>query len=120
MSPISGISSSLPGILPDLGLKAPAATPLPGATDGTLPQVVAPAQPASGDSFASMLGRMVSDINNQQLSATQSVNALQGGQNVPLHQAVISMEEASVSFQLMVEVRNRLLDAYQEIMRMQI
>ena len=42
-----------------------------------------------------------------------------GGQNVPLHQAVIGMEEANVSFQLMVEVRNRLLEAYQEVMKMQ-
>jgi flagellar hook-basal body complex protein FliE len=33
---------------------------------------------------------------------------------------MISMEEASVSFQLMVEVRNRLLDSYQELMRMQV
>jgi flagellar hook-basal body complex protein FliE len=39
---------------------------------------------------------------------------------VSLHQAMIAMEEASVSFQLMVEVRNRLLESYQELMRMQI
>jgi flagellar hook-basal body complex protein FliE len=67
-----------------------------------------------------MLGKMVSEVNNDQNTATQAVSALQSGQNIPLHQAVISMEEANVSFQLMVEVRNRLLDAYQEIMRMQI
>jgi flagellar hook-basal body complex protein FliE len=42
------------------------------------------------------------------------------GQNIPLHQAMLSVEEASVSFQLMVEVRNKLLDSYQELMRMQI
>lgn len=75
---------------------------------------------STGDTFASMLGKMVSDVNNQQVSAAHTVDALQGGQNVPLHQAVIAMEEANVSFQLMVEVRNRLLDAYQEIMRMQV
>jgi len=63
---------------------------------------------------------MVSDINTQQNTATQTVTALQSGQNVPLHQAVIAMEEANVSFQLMVEVRNRLLDAYKEITSMQI
>ena len=45
---------------------------------------------------------------------------LMSGKNVSLHQAMISMEEASVSFQMMVEVRNKLLDSYQEIMRMQI
>lgn len=76
-------------------------------------------QPAS-DSFSTMLGQMVSEVNAQQTASTQAVSALQSGQNVPLHQAVIAMEEANVSFQLMVEVRNRLLDAYQEIMRMQV
>ena len=55
-----------------------------------------------------------------QASARVERVVAQSGQNVPLHQAVISMEEASVSFQLMVEVRNRLMDSYQEIMRMQI
>jgi flagellar hook-basal body complex protein FliE len=45
---------------------------------------------------------------------------LLSGKNVSLHQAVISMEEASVSFQMMVQVRNKLLDSYQELMRMQV
>jgi flagellar hook-basal body complex protein FliE len=76
--------------------------------------------PPAGDSFASLLGKMVTDVSAQQSDALQSLRAVQGGQNVPLHQAVIGMEEASVSFQLMVEVRNRLLESYQEIMRMQI
>ena len=75
---------------------------------------------SSGDSFAGMLGKMVSDVNAKQFAAADTVAALQAGQNVPLHQAVIAMEEASVSFQLMVEVRNKLLESYQEIMRMQI
>ncbi|HEX4342871.1 MAG TPA: flagellar hook-basal body complex protein FliE [Verrucomicrobiae bacterium] len=72
------------------------------------------------DSFASMFGRMVEEVNAKQNVATNSVNALQSGQSVPLHQTVIAMEEASVSFQLMVEVRNRLLESYQEVMRMQV
>jgi flagellar hook-basal body complex protein FliE len=67
-----------------------------------------------------MLGQFVSDVNSQQAASAQTVGALQSGQNVPLHKAVIAMEEANVSFQLMVEVRNRLLDSYQEIMRMQV
>ena len=67
-----------------------------------------------------MLSQMVNDVNSKQNVSAQAVSALQSGQSVPLHQAVIAMEEANVSFQLMVEVRNRLLDAYQEIMRMQV
>ena len=80
---------------------------------------ISSAQPSS-DSFAGMLGKMVSEVNAKQHAAGEAVAGLQAGQNVPLHQAVIAMEEASVSFQLMVEVRNKLLEAYQEVMRMQI
>ena len=118
MSPISAIPPSMSGLMPRLDMITPGLKPeMP--TEIGKAQPLAPAQP-SGDSFATMLGRMVSDVNAQQANATQTVGALQGGQNVPLHQAVISMEEANVSFQLMVEVRNRLLESYQEIMRMQI
>ncbi len=106
--------------MPGMDMMSPKVAPLPAPSELGKPQEIAPGQPAGGDSFASMLGRMVSDINSQQNVATQAVNALQSGQNVPLHQAVIAMEEANVSFQLMVEVRNRLLESYQEIMRMQI
>jgi flagellar hook-basal body complex protein FliE len=71
-------------------------------------------------SFSSVLGQMVQDVNSKQIAASQTLQDLQSGQNVSLHQTMIAMEEASVSFQLMVEVRNRLLDSYQEIMRMQV
>jgi len=77
------------------------------------------AQPADA-SFSSVLGQMVQDVNAKQNIATQSLQDLQSGQNVSLHQTMIAMEEANVSFQLMVEVRNHLLDSYQEIMRMQV
>jgi flagellar hook-basal body complex protein FliE len=71
-------------------------------------------------SFSSVLGQMVQDVNAKQNVAGQALQDLQSGQNVSLHQTMIAMEEASVSFQLMVEVRNRLLESYQEIMRMQV
>ena len=48
------------------------------------------------------------------------VTGLLSGEDIPLHRAVIAMEEAGVAFQLMVEVRNRLLEGYQELMRMQV
>ena len=76
------------------------------------------AQPAY--SFQNLLGNFVQDVNDKQAAAGDAVNGLLSGKNVSLHQAMISMEEASVSFQLMVEVRNKLLDSYQELMRMQV
>ena len=113
MSPLSSIPAYSSGLLPQLDR-------LPGSADTTAtPSVLPAAAPAEGNSFSSLLGQMVSEVNAQQQTAAQSVGALQSGGNVPLHQAVISMEEANVSFQLMVEVRNRLLESYQEIMRMQ-
>src|SRR6266404_3465726 len=78
---------------------------------------IAPAQ-APG-SFGEMLGRLVNDVNSKQVAAGDAVSGLLSGQKVSLHQAMISMEEASVAFQLMVEVRNKLLESYQELMRMQ-
>ena len=121
--PISAINPAANGAA-SLSVAMPEATPLPSTRiempeELSEPLSTASASPSS-DSFASMLGKMVSDVNAQQKISAQAVSALQSGQNVPLHQAVIAMEEANVSFQLMVEVRNRLMDAYQEIMRMQI
>ena len=74
----------------------------------------------TGNSFSTVLGQMVGDVTAKQSAASDAVSGLLSGQNVPLHQAVIAMEEASVSFQLMVEVRNKLLESYQELMRMQV
>jgi len=123
MFPLSAIPSSLPVSSLTPGM-APEATPLPatpeirpGTLEGT--QGIAAPQPAS-DSFANLLGKMVDEVNTRQQAATDAVGQLQSGGNVSLHQTVIAMEEANVSFQLMVEVRNRLLESYQEIMRMQV
>jgi len=97
-----------PGLPP---VTAPAGTP------GAAP--AGPTSPAA-DPFGQLLQQFVSEVNQHQQVAAQTVQALQQGQPVPLHQAIIAMEEASVSFQLMVEVRNKLLEAYQELMRLQI
>jgi flagellar hook-basal body complex protein FliE len=110
------------GIMPGSDVVRPNALPMPGVDAPTpldQPGQVTPGQPAS-ESFGNVLGRFVSDVNAKQNAASQAVDGLQSGQGVPLHQAVIAMEEANVSFQLMVEVRNKLLDSYQELMRMQI
>ena len=63
---------------------------------------------------------MVNEVGAKQAAAGDAVNGVLSGQNVSLHQAMIAMQEANVSFQLMVEVRNKLMESYQELMRMQI
>jgi flagellar hook-basal body complex protein FliE len=79
-----------------------------------------PVTSTPGASFGQMLDQFVGEVNSRQTAAGASLNGLLSGQNVSLHQTMIAMEEASVSFQLMVEVRNKLLDAYHELMRMQV
>src|SRR5260221_59467 len=117
------LSASVPGIssllkpVQDLVAKAPTAAELSSLKGmggaGT-------AASNSSGSFSDMLGGMVTEINGKQIEAGDAVQGLLSGDKVSLHQAMIAMEEASVSFQLMVEVRNKLLESYQEIMRMQI
>jgi len=136
MDPLSMIRQFAPGIeklpMPKGGQDATAGQPIP----ATELQKLGPSSAATsaisaastqslagigggGDSFSNLLGNLVQDVNSKQQASAQAVNGLMTGQNVSLHQAMISMEEANVSFQLMVEVRNKLLDSYQELMRMQ-
>ena len=85
------------------------------------PEIAQPiGQTQTGGTFQNLLGDFVNEVSQKQAAAGDAVNGLLSGKNVSLHQAMISMEEASVSFQMMVEVRNKLLDSYQELMRMQI
>jgi flagellar hook-basal body complex protein FliE len=79
---------------------------------------IAPTGGTMGGNFEGTLGRLVADVANKDVAAKEAVSGLTSG--APLHQAMIAMEEASVSFQLMVEVRNKLLESYQELMRMQV
>ena len=73
----------------------------------------------AGSAFSDMVGKLVSDVSVKQAQAGQAWQGVLSGQGVQLHQAVIASEEAAVSFQLMVEVRNKLLESFQELMRMQ-
>ena len=87
---------------------------------GILPLSPDRVEGAPATSFDGLLKAFVGEVNDKQVAARDAVHGLLSGQNVSLHQAMIGMEEAAVSFQLMVEVRNKLLESYQELMRMQI
>ena len=84
------------------------------------PQAVTGPQAVQGAGFGDVLNQFVGEVNSKQMASTQAVNDLLSGKDVPLHQAMIAMQEAGVAFQLMVEVRNKLLEGYQELMRMQV
>ena len=77
-------------------------------------------QAVQGVAFGDVLNQFVSEVNDKQIASGQAVNDLLSGKDIPLHQAMIAMQEAGVAFQLMVEVRNKLLEGYKELMRMQV
>ena len=59
-------------------------------------------------------------MNTSLIEADNEVRKLAAGEVASLHEVMIHMEETKLSFQLLAQVRNRLLDAYQEVMRMQV
>lgn len=70
--------------------------------------------------FMGSLKEAIGQINDAQTGASRAVDALVTGQSTNIHQTMVAMQQADVSFQLMMQVRNKLVTAYEEIQRMQI
>jgi flagellar hook-basal body complex protein FliE len=74
-----------------------------------------------GKSFGEILKSAIGEVNQLQKEADQAIQELAAGKgNQNIHQTMIALEKAEVSFQLMMQVRNKIIAAYEEIMRMQI
>jgi flagellar hook-basal body complex protein FliE len=94
----------------------------PVSATAALPELASAAPPAtatSGD-FATWLTQQLGELNSQLTQASSEVRELAVGGNVSVHQVMIDLEKAKLSLQLMVQVRNKLLEAYQNIMQMQV
>ncbi len=76
---------------------------------------------ASGErsSFSELLGRTIEDVNRLQSDAAQKAEAFERGDpNLDIASVMIAIQKASLSFQAVTQVRNRLVSAYQDIMNM--
>ncbi len=74
----------------------------------------------SGGSFSSLVKGFLESTDQRQQVAQQSIQDAVRGEDVQLHDVVLQLAEADLALKLMMEVRNRLISAYQEISRMQI
>jgi len=72
------------------------------------------------ESFEKVLIESVNKVNGLQLEADQQIEALSKGEQKDIHKTMISMEKAAISFELMMQVRNKIISAYDEIRRMPI
>jgi flagellar hook-basal body complex protein FliE len=75
--------------------------------------------PAKPD-FSDLVKDFAHDVNNMQFKAGAAVDDLVTGKAADVHQVMVAVEEAGIALDLMLEVRNRVLEGYQELIRMQV
>ena len=86
-----------------------------------IPSIATPsAQSAGGSPFQNVLADAIQKVEAFQTNADQSVNRFLSGEGEELHQVALKTQQADLSFQLFIQVRNKVVSAYQEVMRMQI
>jgi flagellar hook-basal body complex protein FliE len=74
----------------------------------------------TGESFGDFLKNSLTEVNNMQQVANKSMEALASGKEQSLHEVMMAVEKADIAFKTMNQVRGKVIEAYKEIMRMQI
>jgi flagellar hook-basal body complex protein FliE len=93
----------------------PRFTPLDRALDS-----FAPGEAEHGPSFADTLARVVGDTHQMQEDASALIGRFVRGEPVELHQVMAASEEAGIALEFLVEMRNKLTDAYRTVMNVQV
>jgi flagellar hook-basal body complex protein FliE len=101
-APINNIGRLIPAFLGQI----PAGPPL--------------ADKEGGGHFTELLEQMIGSVNNFQNEAAQAQQLAATGEAADLHQVMIAVEEAGITMDLLLEIRNRLVDAYQSLTQMPI
>lgn len=70
--------------------------------------------------FSAWMEKQIGNVNDKIIESDRQLQGLALGETNNLHQVMLSLEDSKMSFQLAVQVRNRLLEAYQDILRMQV
>ena len=83
---------------------------------GATPPV--PTRPKETPAFGDMFNSFLKDVNSMQVKADQSIQKMVSGEIKDVHQVMLAVGEAKVAFNLLLEIRNKTMEAYQEVMRM--
>jgi len=73
-----------------------------------------------GSSFGSTLKQAIQSVDSLQKDSDLKMQQLATGQNTNIHETMIAAEKADIALRMMVQVRNKMIEAYQEMMRMQV
>ncbi|HRK01180.1 MAG TPA: flagellar hook-basal body complex protein FliE [Oligoflexia bacterium] len=86
----------------------------------TNPSIGAEAPTPGAHSFSEMLHKSFEKVNEIQNQADTAVKEMVAGRNKNIHETMLLMEKADMSFRMLMQVRNKVLEAYREVMRMQV
>ncbi len=89
-------------------------------SQGTLPAKVQKAPSGDDRSFADTLKRFIAEVDGQLKEADSMMRDFAVGKRADLHNVMIQTQKADLSLRLLLKIRNKLVEAYQEIMRMQV
>lgn len=112
--------SALSMIAPDLAITRLAHAPEDGVGPPAAASPVAPGGAAGLPSFGTVLRQQLGELDQTMKAAQGQSLRLAAGQADSLHQVMISLEQARIAFQLALQVRNRVMEALQEVQRMQL
>jgi flagellar hook-basal body complex protein FliE len=97
-----------------ISINPPALTPVSPAESSPF----APAQSAGASSFHDVLSGAIGEVESARSSADQSVSRFLSGEGDDLHSTILASQRADLEFQMFLQVRNKVVSAYQEVMRM--
>ncbi len=81
--------------------------------------IAKPKEIQSHESFGKMLVHSLNEVNQLKLNADEAVSDLAVGEQKDIHQTMIALEKADIAFQLLMQIRNKIVAAYETVMRMQ-
>lgn len=74
----------------------------------------------NGTSFSNVLSDAISKVNDSEVNANNKIESLIKGEDVEIHEVMLAMQESVLSLQALIEVRNKTVEAYQEISKLQL
>jgi flagellar hook-basal body complex protein FliE len=85
-----------------------------------LAAVPTPVAGSAGTSFHDILGSAINQVESSRISAARSVDQFLSGEGDDLHSTILAGQRAELEFQMFLQVRNKVVSAYQEVMKMQL